>query len=250
MKQATRFSVQVGWKLLIIDLGLNPADVLILAGLPADLFSQQNATLSIDEYFSFWMGMEKAATDFELPLHIGQAISVESFDPPIFASLCSANLNIALQCISQFKPLIGPMNLQVDISESHTQVSISCYGHSGEIPATLGAAEVVFFTALARLGTRQPIQPLSVTVENLPGNLAQYQDYFGIELQQGAQNKIVFSAQDARQPFLTENITMWQFFEAGLKLRLSELAMNAPTEKRVKSALLEMLPSGQTASHE
>jgi hypothetical protein len=39
-------------------------------------------------------------------LKIAQAISAEAFDPPIFASLCSPNMNIALQRLSQFKRLI------------------------------------------------------------------------------------------------------------------------------------------------
>ena len=86
MKQATRFSVQPGWRVLLCDMGINPADALTLAGLPADLFSQKNASLSVSDYFSFWGGVKEAATECELPLRIGQAISVEAFDPPIFAS--------------------------------------------------------------------------------------------------------------------------------------------------------------------
>jgi len=38
MKYATQFIVQHGWKLLIADMGLNPAEVLRRAELPGDLF--------------------------------------------------------------------------------------------------------------------------------------------------------------------------------------------------------------------
>ena len=246
MKQASRFNVHSGWKILMCDMGINPADVLTLAGLPGDLFVQKNATLSSSEFFAIWRSMDALSTGFELPLplRIGQAISVEVFDPPIFACLCSSNLNIALTRLSQFKPLIGPINLDVDITSECTQVNIECYGYEGKFPSTMGAIEVVFFTALARLGTREPIQPIQVTLESLPENLASYKDYFGVEIKEGDKNQISFSSKDATRPFLTENVTMWQFFEAGLKQKLSDLKMKASTEQRVKSALLEMLPSG------
>jgi len=103
MKQVTRFTVMQGWKLLLTDMGINQADVLILAGLPADLFSHSKATLSTAGFFALWDALERVAGETELPLKIGQAISVEVFDPPIFAAFCSPNLNVALQRLSAFK---------------------------------------------------------------------------------------------------------------------------------------------------
>ena len=133
MKRATHFTVQRGWKLLISDMGLNPTDVLKLAGLPADLFSRKDASLSPADYFRLWQGLEQAAGTEELPLKIGQAISVEAFDPPIFASLCSPDLNTALRRLAQFKRLIGPMVLTVDVGEHQTSVAIDCYGYEGPL---------------------------------------------------------------------------------------------------------------------
>ena len=43
MKQATRFSVHMRWKMLIADMGFSPADVLALARLPGDLFARPDA---------------------------------------------------------------------------------------------------------------------------------------------------------------------------------------------------------------
>ena len=68
MKQATRFSVQMSWKLLILDMGFNPADVLAFARLPGDLFARKDATLSPEEYFNLWRGLEQVAGADELPL--------------------------------------------------------------------------------------------------------------------------------------------------------------------------------------
>jgi hypothetical protein len=159
MKQATHFTVQPGWKILISDMGINPTHVLAFAELPADLFSRKDTRLTPGEYFRLWHGLEQAAGTEDLPLKIGRAISVEAFDPPNTS-------------------------------------------------------------------------------------------YFGKSIRPGKAVCIAFSAQDAVSPFLTENRAMWDFFEAGLNKRLSDLDAESSTVQRVKSALLEMLPSGRSSIEE
>lgn len=247
MKQASRFSVQRGWKLLISDLGLSPADVLALAGLPGDLFSRTDASLAAAEYFALWRGLETAAGDLELPLAIGQAISVEAFDPPIFASLRSPNLNVALQRLSEFKRLIGPMHLAVEITADGTTVELSCYGYAGVLPRSLCATELVFFTQLARLATRHAVVPLAVTLVQPPLHSEAYEAYFGVPVGVGESNRICFSSTDAARPFLTEDAQMWDYFADGLRQRLSTLEADAGIAERVRIALLQMLPSGQSS---
>ena len=107
MKQATRFCVQPGWKVLITDIGINPALVLKLSGLPADLFARKDARMTPTEYFRLWSGLEQAAGTEVLPLKIGQHISVEAFDPPIFASLCSANLSRSSASLGEIAYLLA-----------------------------------------------------------------------------------------------------------------------------------------------
>lgn len=250
MKQATQFSVQPGWKLLISDMGINPRNVLTLAGLPADLFSKKNATLSPNEYFRFWNALEEAAGAEELPLKFGQVISVEAFDPPIFASLCSPNLNTALLRLAEYKRLIGPISMTVEIGKRKTSVTLECYGHDGQIPRSLGATELVFFTQLARLATRKSIVPADLALPQLPENPKPYKSFFGMPIRSGKVIRIAFTAQDAVYPFLTENAAMWDFFEAELKKRLSDLDTETTISQRVKSALLEMLPSGHSSIEE
>ena len=157
MKKATHFTVHRGWKLMISDMGINPAHALALAGLPADLFSRKDATLTPREYFNLFRALEQAAGAEELPLKIGQAISVEAFDPPIFVSLCSPDLNTALKRLAQYKRLICPMHMKVTIGQNQTSATLECYGHDDQIPRSLGATELVFFTKLARLATRKKL---------------------------------------------------------------------------------------------
>ena len=153
MKHASKFVIQRGWKLLLADMALPVSEVLAWAGLPGDMFSRPDASLSPADFFKLWNGMEQVAGGDDLPLRFGRAISVEAFDPPIFASLCAPNMNVALQRLSSFKRLIGPMILEVLVTSNGTSADLSCYGYEGHLPRSLAATEMVFFTQLARLAT-------------------------------------------------------------------------------------------------
>ncbi|UZP68125.1 AraC family transcriptional regulator [Desulfovibrio mangrovi] len=247
MKQATRFTVDSSWKMLLADLGIGETALLRLAGLPVDLFSRQGATLEVDDYFSFWRGLEQFAGEKELALLIGQAISPEMFNPALFASFCSPDLNTAMKRMQQYKPLCGPMNLTLEIDEVATSVTVDCAGYCKRIPASLGAMDAVFFTQLARMGTRHRITPTEVVFAHTPADRKAYEEFFGVPVTVGDVYRTTFSAEDASMPFLSENHGMWEFFEPALNKRLSELEEGASTSARVRSLLLEMLPRGESS---
>jgi len=247
MKRVTQFAVHPGWRLLISDIGVNPDDVLRLAGLPLDLFSRKDAMVNTAQYFQIWHALEQVDGTQILPLKVGKAISVEAFDPAIFASLCSPNLNIALQRLSSFKKLIGPMVLNVDVGQERTAIRLECYGEDVLIPQNLAVTELVFITQLVRLGTRYRVVPKEIVLPELPEQIEAYTDYFGVTPRRGKQTIVSFYKQDGVRPFLTANESMWEFFEGSLRKRLSTLDSTAKMSDRVKAVLLEGLPAGQSS---
>ena len=246
MRHPTHFAIQPGWKLLLADMGIDPARILRLAGLPADLLSRQEVTVSSSQFFALWRIVEQAVGDeMALPLKVGQAISVEAFDPQIFASMCSPNLNVAFQRLSAFKKLCGPMALLVDITDSHTSATLECYADAGPVPRSMAATETVFLTQLVRLATRHRVVPIEVTMPEIPDHIGPYTDYFGVKPRRGDAVRVTFSKEDGTRQFLTANEQMWSFFEAGLRKRLNALDSTATLSDRVKAVLLEGLPAGQ-----
>ena len=244
MKVSNTFAVQPGWRLLLKDIGIRATDVLRRAGLPDDLFTRPSAALSTVQYFDFWRALEKEADDPLLPLRVGRAISVESFDTPIFAALCSPDLNTALRRISRYKKLMCPMVLHVDEGAESTQLEVEWLDKTISPPDVLVAVELIFFVQLARLATRERIEPLALTTPQPPQPASAYTEYFGRSVKSSPRHTIVFSAVDAARPFLTANEAMWEFFQPELRKRLCELDETARVMERVRGALLELLPSG------
>ena len=113
MKRAARFTLSPTWKVLLKDMAIDASEVLIRAELPEDLFSRENATLTPAQYFALWHGIEQCAGNESVPLLLAEHLSVESFDAPLFAAICSKNLTAAVKRIQQYKPLIGPMELKI-----------------------------------------------------------------------------------------------------------------------------------------
>lgn len=244
MKYASNFALNTNWKLLLNDLGINVEDALRLASLPLDLFNRKDASLTPVQYFNFWHAIEQLAGINDLPLKIGQMITVELFDPAIFACICSPNFNIAIQRLSEFKRLVGPMQLQVAIDNDTTTLELKFYNVSTPTPQSLAMSELVFFAQLARICTRHQVIPLKVTLPDLPSHLAEYKTFFCVLPQKSEHISIVFSSQDAERPFLTANPTMWSFFEPNLQRSLIQLDEDATVSEKVKAILLENLPAG------
>jgi len=246
MTRKQSFSLGIGWRALLKDLGLQPGHVLRRAGLPEDLFSRTGHGLATEEYFRFWRALEEQAGDAMFPLRIVETVSAESFDPPLFAALCSANLMQAVQRLAKYKQLLAPMSLEMEVGKAgELTVSPRWLSVQTDVPYSLQVAEIAFFLRLARLATREPIKALRVTLLELPpGTYARrYENFFGAPVQHGTNLSITFAAADALRPFLTVNEGMWRVFEPDLRRRLGELEPTATTAQRVRAVLLELLPS-------
>ncbi len=247
MNPAGSFAVNPGWGLLIADIGIKPSHVLRRAGLPENLFSQASAVLTLQECFDFWRALEQEANDPNLPITIGKALSVEAFDPLLFAAICSPDLNMAAQRIAKHKQLIGPIRLEVTQSANETTLRY-LWPQLMIPPPVFAMTELIFWVAFTRIATRAKVKPLRVQALELPKNAAAYQAYLGVMVEQGSTPSISFSATDAKRPFLTSNEGMWDFFEPELKKRLSELKADATMAEQVRAVLLELLPAGTASS--
>lgn len=240
-----QYAVHPGLRVLLTDLGVSPGRVLRRAGLPADLFSRGTTMLSAAQYFGMWQALQDESGDPELPLRVGRSISLEAFDPLIFAAFCSPSLLVAAERIARYKRLIGPMRLIVSRADGRT--TIECrWPPMVEPPASLCAAELVFWVALTRLATRADVRPTGITFPVPPEPAAAYRGYLGTPPSVGSGYTVTFTDRDAGRPFLSANDAMWEFFEPELRRRLADLEVGATMTDRVRAALLELLPQGRT----
>ncbi|MEM9463232.1 MAG: AraC family transcriptional regulator ligand-binding domain-containing protein [Myxococcota bacterium] len=245
MARAKEFTIDESWRLVIGGLGIRPADVFRRAQLPEDLLTRPEARLNSDEYFRFWSSLEVEASDPMFPIRIAELLTAESFVPPIFAARCSPNFSVALSRFAHYKRLVAPMN--IDKTENRNSVSASFRWTDATTipPQSLCAGEIALLVTLIRTATRERIVPIKVTAPSPPVPVGAYKRFFGVAIHKGRQLSVTFSRADAERPFLSANESMWEVFEPELRRRLSELDDTATIGQRVRSVLLESLPSGQ-----
>lgn len=240
-------TVHVGkaWRIILNDLGFDERSVLRQAGLALNTFQGEGTFISISQAYSLYKVVDELSDDPTLSLKTGSIVSVELFDPALFAALCSLDMNMAATRLGQFKRLVGAFSLDVDIQPDVTAIRYRCK-HRPDVPRILGLSELIFLVAFARRATRHSIEPRRFVVQELPDVIEPYEAFLGCTIEQGDNCKVEFDAIDAKRPFLTHDAKMLEEFEPGLQRRMAKAKEQTSAREQVGTALLHLLPSGQT----
>jgi AraC-like DNA-binding protein len=205
---------------------------------------QPSVRLSPEEYYRFWDSLEAETADPLFPIRLCESIRTESFSPPLFAALCSPNWLVATQRIAKYKTLVAPMRLDVESRDHLATLAFHWLDTPLAPPVSRVITELLFFVALARMGTREQVRPLEVVTHVLPTPVAPYEAFLGARIERGPGPRLAFTLADATRPFLTSNEPLWMTFEPALRDRLASLDSAVTTARRVRAALHEGLPSG------
>lgn len=248
MSHNRRFVIDKNMRFLFAYLHLNETRVLQDAGLPVDFFDKKVLSLSTNEYYRLWTAMvEGVESEEPIPLIITKLPFFSGLSVPVMAALCSPNFLTFITRIREYKPLIGPLTLNIQNSEDSLCLSISHIEPNKELHPLIVASEMVFFVEMIRQATGTHVIPehleSRVPLENVPA----YREYFGREIERGSANSIVFSIEDAQKAFRMADESVWQRFEPELKKRLHELEKDASFAARVRAVLMELLPLGYSS---
>ena len=244
--QSATYAFDSTWRPLLRDLGVSAEGVLRRAGLPDNLLSRSSVRLPVGDFHRFWLALEAEYGDPLLPVRLCQMVRSEGFSPALFAALCSPNLLVATQRVARFKPLVAPIRLDLHTGRAGYAVRFVWRDDLLPPPDSLVITELLFLVTLARMGTRESVQPVRVVTSAVcePMTAAHCADYLGVSMRPGRTHEVLFRPEDAQRPFLTVNDGMWAAFEPHLRLRLAELDVSVSVHARVRAVLLEALPAG------
>ncbi len=238
---AGHFSLSPAARAVVADLGVPLAEVLRVAGLDTDLFSRQPVSLTPAQYYALWRALEEVTQDPVLPVTLSSLIRPETFDPALFAALCSPDLRSAAERIAVHKRLLGPMRLRIDDTAAGMRLTVQ-WPPGEAAPPVLVATELLFWVHLARTGTRTRVVPERLTMPHAPQH-EQYVELLGVAIEEGRDTTVTFTPLESRRPFLTADESVWQALEPMLRRRMAELDNGHTTTGRVQALLLELLPA-------
>lgn len=230
---------------LLEHYGIDVAAALKKADLPEILFKKKHPAMTETEYYDFMRAVGDMARDPYLPVKIASASQIESFSPPIFAAYCSRNGQVFIKRLAQYKKLIGPMTFNVTEDEKNLSIELKTSSEEYKLPEFVILSEFAFLVAMLRRASQEEIKPVEVELAiPLPENEG-VKEFFACPIKEGAENKITFAKQDLELPFISYNQAMWDYFEPEMNKRLAALTVDDSVSAQVRSALTELLPSGE-----
>lgn len=240
-----RYTLDGRYGILLSSVGISIGEVLQKAHLPKDLFSRKNISLTQEEYFRLMESINSSILDEETLLKLSTAENIETFSPPIFAAFCSKNVESGIERLAKYKRLISPMIFITSKDVNSFTVELTTESISNSLPIFLVEMEFTFLINLIRIATKEHIIPLNITLQKSINNKT-LQAYWGCEPKLSTRNTLTLSIKDAKKPFISQNDAMWDYFEPELRRRLSELEVDDSFVAKVRSALIELLPGGES----
>lgn len=235
-----------GFGILMTDLGLSPTKILTSIGLPEEWANDEDVYISLKEYYQLWDAIDQASFNTFLPITIAEAITFETLDLPIFASLYGQDFKTAVNRIIEYKTLVTPLIMSTKETHFSFSITIEWPRIGAHIPEVLYISVLTYFTQLAKLSTRSRLTPIAVEYGFGLDNKAinEYTRFFGAKPTKGTQFCLTFSKQDVEKPLLTANESLWRFFEPELKKQLIKAESSKTIFDQVRLALFECLPAG------
>lgn len=223
------------------ELGINVELMLREAGIPHRAVENKKYQLTHDQYKGLIKAFDRQI-HAEMVLEFSKLESVAMFVPEFFAGLCANNGVNCVNRIAKYKKIIAPVNMIVDHQEETTVISYE-YNDGDPLPRAILMNAQISILSIIRQGTGlNHISPIKVTADfEYPKNAVVY---MGIQPELSSTNKMVFSNEDLKRPFITENNRMWSYLEPELNQRLREMETDNSFSATVRKTLFEVIPSG------
>lgn len=227
-----------------VILGLPPERVLLRCGYSESLIDLESFSVNAEMFFKLWNAMieEEDRPGVELDLAIAYANS--SFVPQIIAFSCADTVELGLSRLSEFKPSVGPLTIELTRKEDRLLLEMHASENGLSIPPSLGLFELIYTIQCTRNFTGTSIIPLEMS---LPGYLEISDpclDFLGSTPKTSNIVSMVLSADDAERPLISRSPALWGMLEPNLLEKLEQNQDKVSMTSRVKKVIAEALPSG------
>ncbi len=245
MPDCPRYRIDQLLRLACGILKISPDVVLRRAPLPASYLSADAKGATAEEYFALWSAMEETYDHSDMAETLSVAIAHGPFVPSFFAFSCSPDVRTGINRLALFKPLIGPIRIVTEERDDRLILQLRPTHPTLRMPDSMACSELMLFTELFRTHTATHIVPRAVA---LPRPDLANREYFACKAVRESFPSLTLSMNDARRPLVSENTEMWSVFEPDLRRQLAEKLAESGIRERLRNALLEAIPSGESSS--
>ncbi len=241
---ATRYPIGAYLKQIAAILDVSPVRILRRVGLSETLLDEDDFSVGIETYFRLLDAMALEADRPGIEMDLAMAYAHGPFIPPIFAFSCAETLSLGLERLSVFKPIVGPMRMDVTRNDVGLTATLQPSEPSIQMPCGMGLFEILYITECARTFTGTMVTPVATTLP-APHELDEAcLAYLGRPPQVTGVVSLTFSSEDADLPLITRSASLWETLEPGFVEQLEARLGTTSMAGRVKRALTEALAGG------
>ena len=218
------------------------ADISVLlqrAEVPNKLW-QEEISLTTLEYHRLLQEFDRVMTEENIRA-LSQISQIQMFVPAFFAALSSPHGLEALERFVRFKKIVGPIEVEVVEAETTFSVTYKFAYANMDLPKFSVLNEQLLVLNLLRTGTGERLIPL--VLESPFDYDTETVAEFGLPVQKGDSNRLVFDKADLQKPFLTQNNIMWQYLETELNQHLAQQVREQSFAGFVQQELYAAIPS-------
>jgi AraC-like DNA-binding protein len=224
------------------ELGVAPAAVLRLAGLPTGLLDAEKILVSTEEFFALYRGLSEASRDPALGLKLGTEDRVERYDPIGIAALSARSLRDALERLARYKQLTCPEEIRLAERKDECGVQFVWVLAAESEPALLVDLCFAWVVAIARRGTGGLVHPKRLELRREAAHREMYEAHFGCPVKfRASQNTLVFDKAALERPFVTHNADLLALVAPQLEVELSQKLAPRAIGAEVKRVLKRLL---------
>ncbi len=227
---------------------IDPVRVAKRADLPGDFLTDGGRLVSAPEYYDLWDAVDVEAQRPDLPLQLAYAVLEHGFDSSVYSFFSSPTVRIGLERKALFKPLIAPVEMSVLPTSDGLSVEFGSVLPDRPLPALMGWFDLAYFVLSIRHATGAEVAPTLLEAVGARGTWDAAQAFFGQTVGHGTVYRLMLSAEDAARPLISRNDALWAELERGLNQRFATQVPPTSIAARVRQALVEGLPGGQSSA--
>ena len=249
MKQTLnrRYPIAAAIRRACNELQVSEARVLARVGLSPEFLRDEGRGVDGCSFYNLWRAFEVEANRPDLPLLLGRGATRGPFTPALIAFSCSPNLEIGVQRLAVFKPIIGPVALGIRRDGDSVIIDIGSSEPDAPMPASMSTFEAIFFVESARVFTGVNIVPIRIDLPDARFATDALRAFVAGPIDHHEHARLVFNVEDASRPFISEDTAFWEVMEGELMRRLIDGQEGGAVAARVRNVLMATLASGDSS---
>lgn len=237
-----RFRITKGWAQRLAAEEIAIPTLLLRAGLPANLFSQEKIYVTTAQIFALWRTVSEMTRDPGLGLRLGTELRFERSHPVAIAGVCSRNFGDALQRLARYKQLTCPEEIRVLRRAEETSVEFRFVAAKEIEPDIMVDIGLSWILNVGRRGSDGEIGPLRLELTRPVDHRELLEGHFGCRVRFKAdRNALVFRSRDLEQPFSSHNEELVSMLGTQLDLELESKNASRDLGELVKQTLMRSM---------